>query len=535
MNRIAHALRGRLAGRLADRECPDDGAALLLTLFLMLLVTAMSITIASAVLVQVRPTLVTQKTTRTVSGAEAGIEVALNRIRASNGTLSSVPCTGSSSTTFTGTVGSATGSQAYSVVVRYYTVNPSTLTTTQRSSSSYVITCSSGAPSSQPYYALLEATGSGASISGTASGTGNRTVEVTYEFTTDNTNVLGGLIYDFSSATGYCLAAQSMTSGANVVISSCDSTALAQDWSYTTDLFLQVKTSSGTKYCLSASSVSNAEATLASCNASDYKQIWSFNDVGRFEGTSNGSSTNGYCLSVKNDNTNSSKIIVGSCSGGSTTSTAYYSNGGTYNSKWTFSPTAAVGAGKAGDTTYQLVNYKYFGRCLDITGQSPSATYLIGYPCKMAPSTSNITWNQKFYWDSTNGMLCTDTSSSSFPSSTCPKSGSTTRYCLKAGTSGTTPTTGTRALLALCSTSDTSQKWSRNYDTGAYGTSYTILTQSGGLCLDLNPTGASEASTYDKQWGVVQVSTCDGTTRQKWNAPANLTDSNTSNFYEHTS
>jgi hypothetical protein len=106
-------------------------------------------------------------------------------------------------------------------------------------------------------------------------------------------------------------------------------------------------------------------------------------------------------------------------------------------------------------------------------------------------------------------------------------------YCISAGSSGSTPAVGGRVLLKPCSTTDTAQKWTRRYNTGDYATSFNILTATKGLCLDLNPQGASEASDYDKQWGLIQTSTCDGSTHQKWNAPANLEKSNTDNLYEH--
>ena len=505
----------------------DDGIALLLTIFTILIVATMSLTVGTAVLIQVRPTQVEQKTTRTVTAAEAGFDVALNRIRAArdssaNGVRTQLPCSATAGTTFTGTVGSGADQSRYSVTIRYYTQDPSSQSAAWRSSSANLVACSGGVPVTTPLYALLESGGSGAALPGTTI-TGNRTVEQTYRFRVTNENIPGGLIVD--NTTNLCLAAASHTNAAAVKVVTCDTTGadILQKWAYTTQLLLQTTDASGNKFCVQASSSNNSPAVLTNaCDATRANQVWSFNDVGRFEGAaSNGSggwtgSTNGWCLTVQNDKVNGSIVYMKQeCSGA-------------YDSKHTFNPEAAVGAGAAGDSTRQLVNYRYFGRCLDVTGQNKDATWLIGYPCKQAPSSSYVAWNQKFYWDSTTSQLCTDTTNAAV--SSCGARNNNL-YCLTTGSSS--PAAGTRVVLDPC-TSTQAQKWSRRYDTGTYATSFNILTASNGLCMELNPTGAAEASTYDKQWGLIQVATCDGSTRQKWNAPADLQKSTTTNTYEHT-
>jgi hypothetical protein len=340
-------------------------------------------------------------------------------------------------------------------------------------------------------------------------------------------NIPGGQIVDNATSPMLCLAAASHTNGAAVRVSTCDTTgtSILQKWSYTTDLLLQTTDANGNKYCIQAQSTDNAPVVLSNaCSADKAIQVWSFNDNGRFAGaTANASgkptgTTNGWCLTVQNDTVNNSPLIMKQeCSGG-------------YDSKHTFNPEAKVGAGAAGDSTNQLVNYRYFGRCFDVTAQNKNATWLIGYPCKQAPDASNVAWNQKLFWDDVTDQLCTQTNNAEVTSCALTNGN---LYCLYAGTPTTAPASGARALLKQCSVTDPSQKWTRRYDTGDYATAYNILTQRNGLCLELNPTGASEASTYDKQWGTILVANCDGSTRQKWNAPPDLQESSTINTFEH--
>jgi Tfp pilus assembly protein PilX len=524
MTRTVAALARRARGG-------DDGTALLLTLFTMLLVTTMSLTVGTAVLVQVRPTQLEQKSTRTVTAAEAGFDVALNRIRAAQdssgvGIRGDLPCDKTDGTTFTGTVGAGTDASAYSVTIRYYTEDPSDKSEDWRKDNNNLVQClGSGAPKDTPLYALLESSGSGAKLPGDTKVTGNRTLEQTYRFSVTNENIPGGQIQ--VNTQNLCLAAASHSNGAAVKVVKCDNDDddILQRWVYTEQLLLQTTDASGNKYCIRADSRNNEPAVLTStCDATRANQVWSFNDVGRFEGAeANGSGgwtgpTSDYCLTVQNDKTDGSIVhMKKECDGD-------------YDSKHTFNPVAAVGAGAAGDATRQLVNYRFFGRCLDITNQNKNVDWLIGYPCKQAPSSTYVTWNQKFFWDSGTQQLCTNVTNAAV--SACSPINSNL-YCISAGSPGSTPSVAGRVLLKPCSATDTVQKWTRRFNTGNYATSYNIVTVSKGLCLELNPQGAGEASDYLKQWGLIQTATCDGSAQQKWNAPPNLEESNTDNLYEH--
>lgn len=513
-------------GTVQKRE-GDEGAALLLTIFLMLLVASLSITIGSTVLLQAKPTQYQQKSTRTLGAAEAGFDVALNKIRsaqdaAGNGVRTSLPCTATAGTTLTGLVGPGADASRYTVTIRYYAQDPVGQPESWRSSTANLIACSGGVPTTVPTYALLESTGTGAALKSTTA-TADRTVEQTYRFRLTNVNIPGGVIVN--NGTDRCLEVANHNNNARVRVQTCQSDSLLQKWSYTPQLLLKTVDAAGNDYCIEATPSDGAQVRITStCDATQADQLWSFNDYGRFEGAVANAAgqptgaTNGWCLTVQGNNINSTSHLhmKQECAGA-------------YDTTHTFNPAASVGAGAAGDATRQLVNYRYFGRCLDITGRDRNATWLIGYPCKQAPDPAYISWNQKFFWDAGREQLCADVTNATVTS--CAPTAN--KYCLAAGTAAAPAVNGTRVLLRLCSATDPSHKWTRRFDTGSYATSYTILTKTGGLCLELNPTAVPEAPTYEIQWGTILAATCDGSTRQKWNAPANLTDTTTLNTYEH--
>ena len=216
-------LRRVRRGRTRERE---RGAALALTLFLILLIGVLSLSIASAVLVQTKPTMFQQKNTVTLSAAEAGVDVALNRLRAANdgdgnGVLGSLPCTGSGGTTLSGSVGPANGSPTYAVAIRYFAVDPSQESDSWRIANA--LACAGGQPSEVPVYALLESYGSADAVPGSATTVADRTIEATYKFTVTNVNIPGGALPIFSggAVTNWCIAVDSVASGQYVKVRPC--------------------------------------------------------------------------------------------------------------------------------------------------------------------------------------------------------------------------------------------------------------------------------------------------------------------------
>jgi hypothetical protein len=286
-------------------------------------------------------------------------------------------------------------------------------------------------------------------------------------------------------------------------------------WSYRPDLTIYDTNTGSPGLCLTAPSGSTfgtgsgQQLTLQTCatdgNATTYpyqsspslqqRQEWSFDDSGKFEGAGNTGNLNGYCISSNpyNNPVAGGFLYEQSCSGGG------------FDTE-TWNPDPQVGAGSAGNNTQQLVNYSEFGRCLDATDQDPNHTWMIDYPCKQAPNPSNITWNQRYTYNSTAHTLTTTT-------------GGTT-YCLTAPTTLSQTQRNNLVVLKPCNGTSV-QNWTESGDTGSYATGYTIVSAAGS-CLSVVQPGLGD--TYHQQWGAIIAATCDGSLVQKWNAPANFID-----------
>jgi Ricin-type beta-trefoil lectin domain len=503
----------RIRSVLRDGVGGQDGAALILAILFILVIAAASLAVAAVTLDQVTPSQFEKKTGRTVHAAEAGFDASLNRIRAANdgtgnGVPGLLPCG-----PIGGSVGPNEGSLTYTVAIRYYVEDPTGRDNAWRSANA--INCTASGLTVAPGFALLQSTGAGTDIPGSTAGAGNRSLETVYRFKVTNKNVPGGLIHVHDQLTALCLDVsdnQGVDLSNQLTIQPCDRNNPGQIWSYTKDLLLQVTADNGTLLCLQSepagTDTGKPPIKLAACDPTDPQQVWSFNDVGRFEGTDDGTSTNGWCftsLSDPSDATAGSQVVPRqACSGG-------------YDWIHTFSPEPQVGAGAAGESIGNLVNYHYFGRCLDVTNQNVDWTWLIGYPCKQKPDPSLLTWNQVFNYNGATQQYYTNSPSG--------------QYCLQPGDSSNPPVVGTRVLTKPCTTGERYQKWTRTGDTGVYASSYNVVND-GGLCLSLTVPGPPEADAYLSQWGFVVVETCDGTTKQKWNAPAQLLPGGLQNTFE---
>src|SRR5580692_7067364 len=88
MNRLIRIVR--------SRQNNDGGFAMIFTLFLILIITVTSITVADLMISQVGPTNLSKKSIRTVDAASAGMQAALGQLRntATNGggDLTKLPC-----------------------------------------------------------------------------------------------------------------------------------------------------------------------------------------------------------------------------------------------------------------------------------------------------------------------------------------------------------------------------------------------------------------------------------------------------------
>jgi len=542
--------------RLLDRRgmtSGEEGIALLLSLFVMLMVSTLSIGLLAVVLNETRPTQFQRKLTRTIAGAEGGLQVVLNQLRAANdgagkGLISKLPCSTDGATftftdgstvnvdgaTFGGSVGTAGSATTYTAYVSYYASDPSSWYATQSQWPNYATTgANSNAQAlacplnSVPAYAFVQAIGRDSAVSGFNSTVGNRSVHATYQFNTTNVNIQGGRMLEFG--TTLCLDAGTVPQvGTTLTMQNCNAFGYApQMWSYRTDLSILYAGNPALNLCIQQPASGNVP-TLQTCtssvnttNSSTYpytgtqqKQEWGFNDNGHFAApASDGSVPNsspGLCLQPNgaNDTTSATvgaQLIYTTCDSGTTGYTAW-------------NPDPQVGAGKAGGATNglpgatkQLVNYQEFGRCLDITGQDVNADHLIDYPCKQAPDSSKLTFNQVWTFSGSgagqSGTLSVTKTDGS-------------KYCL------TAPTSGTYAVTKVCNGS-ASQNWTPSGAiAGNYAASYEIVS-AGGLCLTADGTNQI---TYLSS--TITVVACDGTAKQKWNAPPNASTQNLANLNE---
>ena len=110
------------------RSTDDSGAAILLALFVIAVVAAMSVGIAGVVLSQSEPTQFTRKDIQTLHAAEGGIQAGLARIRAAQtsgaGTVTKLPCTTTYGTTFSGQVGPDQGNLTYNTTITAAACSP---------------------------------------------------------------------------------------------------------------------------------------------------------------------------------------------------------------------------------------------------------------------------------------------------------------------------------------------------------------------------------------------------------------------------
>jgi Tfp pilus assembly protein PilX len=512
--------------RTGTNPAGEDGSGLILVFLVMLVSSALSLVLLEGAVSLSKQTQANNKRVTSLTAAQAGLDAALAQVRdatdplTGEGDVNKIPCTVAA-----GTVGGVTSAGApvsnsgsYTVSVSYYSQDPTGQSAAWRGDSSKQINCPSGNhPDQVPAYALVSATGLSAAGK-------PRTIESTYIFKTSNKNIAGGLLHVEGGGEGsvpdLCPDAGSAhpAIGDVVKMATCNTSSSAQRWAYQKDLsFLLTSTSEdATPMCMSAAGSPASNGTVLKIDACTgqpngssvtLQQQFSYDDNGRFENSkvnSSGSRTlAGTCMNVTSANTIGSTLTIGSC-----------------GQVWR--PEAAVGAGMSGDgvnvgvNTQQLVNFSEFGRCLDATGQNPDADYMIAYPCKQSPSPSEITWNQKYSFNSSTGSISTyDTSNS-------------TTYCLTSPMSAELDVTvvGPFVTLKKCvSPLTTNMKWTEigNDPTKPYEDQYTIRDASNpNLCLGVGqPGGGTRTASGLGEWSTPYVQVCDGSAGQKWNAPPN--------------
>jgi len=514
------AAEGRPDARSTDPACAgsEAGAAMMMTLMFIFFVGGLLIVLLAALLGQLAPQQFVQSSTRSVYAAQAGLQSGLSILRSNTRTVGTGPSavtygdvTKLPKTPVTGTVDGVSGSAlAYTVTFTYFTANPSGRSDSWLAANAMPV--SSLSITNQPVYARIVATGTD-SATGTPR---SRTVAAVYAFNTTNVNIPGGLILNADGTK--CLKASSSAAGSTmtmVALSSCtDDTKNL--WVYDTDYKLKLASTIATPsvMCITGrvwtSSSASPNATLAPCAASNAaapgNQLWSWDSpdswVGQNQDTVSGRSSRWLALS--------SDVLVDSGSAART-----------------FTPQPAVGAGGASYAMHQIVNYREFGRCMDVTDVQIDKTFMIVYPCKQDPTgTGNaILWNHKWYyaeptapstttaWQNVKVYINNNTSTAN------------TR-CLTVASSYASATPTTDVTFKNCDPGNTLQRFVRNNETGNTISSWTFqLDQDRTKCLAAVP-----ESGY--AWSHIRIMTCDGSTAQKWNAPAVTTGSKLGDYQE---
>jgi len=484
----------------------ENGIALMSAILFMMLLGGLSLVLLSIVLGQAAPAYLAQKSTKTVNAAQAGLQAALGIVRSVNGAVvagqtygsrADLPCT------VDGSVDGNTADLKYTVNVSYFTSDPTGRDTAWMNLNKLV--CNAAGVASQPTFAYFKSEGKGAAITGRAANYGDRSVSAVYKFQITVVNIPGGPIYD--STAGWCLEATSIAVNAEIKFvraSTCtDANKAKQSWIYDSDYEIKLASTTvapATPLCITGpiapAGESNAvlKPCLARSDPARWNQLWnwSWSGTARWIGT-NSTNTNwgSYCLgSTGAANLTDTRLRIGGCGG------------------QLFAPTPAVGAGAASILTQQIVNFKEFGRCADVTDEKIGSANMISYPCKQdptegrAPTDRRVKWNHKWVYQE--------------PPSGSPSLGNQqivvtledgTPYCLQ-----TRAGSATQAYpkFELCSAS-ADQRWTRFYLTGDPNTAYTFR-DARNRCMSIEPVAGS--------WSKITVATCTGLDNQKWNAPS---------------
>lgn len=490
-----------LGSRVAGRRRDDEGTALIVVIMAMWVAASLSVLVLALVIGQAIPTMQQRKHTRTIHAAEAGLNVALNQIRAAvtnnalgvaQGDRSKLPCG-----TITGAVGGESGNIGYSVTISYYTSDPKSQSAAWRAANA--LPCVAGyGPSQIPTYALLVSDGTGDSPAGRSASTGNRTLESVYDIQVTNANVSGGHIHNFYGTQpgnlDLCFDAGGDSPAENDVVrvTTCTDGDTSQLFAYQANYSIVLTASqtvanpAGMCVTYDSGRATLVMRTCANTGTATVSQRWGFDHGAHFR---NPYTSPAVCILIQTDNTSGSALIAdaNTCNQG-------------YSRRWAWAPDPKVGAGNAGPNQSQLVNYQEFGRCFDVTNWDLNYTYMIAWPCKQDP-TAGPGWNQQQTYNPTTGQLVVNGT-----------------HCVTAPTA-----MDGYVVLRTCVTGQADQRWVEVGDTGDYSSSYTILDHQN-RCLALGPPNLGDADVSLHAWSTIVVSTCDGGMDQKWNAPPNLLD-----------
>ncbi|GAA0707912.1 RICIN domain-containing protein [Dactylosporangium roseum] len=481
----------------------DDRGSLPLAMLLTLVGTSLSTLMVPIVITQVRDTARTVERAKALHAAQSGIDVVIGGIRASGGSIAKLMCFPADDPLL-GVVGGGLPGR-YRVSVRFQDVAKTDLPCVTRVSRllsvpSFAVITSTGTVQGTPGAEFLPAT--------------SRTLTATYVFRFTNENIEGGLVRFLGGS--YCLDAGSGSPAVGTIVTTqpCSAGSSRQTFAYTKSLTLRLVSSRTAAnphgMCLDSGPdpVPGTLVQFRVCGSPTipYHQRWSINDSSKFQGTkADGSTLSDLCFHAKAGNTAGAFVELSAC-------------GGAADNTRVFAPEASVGAGAAGPPA-QLVNFKQFGRCVDVTNFNVTLGFLIVWPCKQAPNPVNVGWNQRWTVPSESTGIGT-------VSGRITTSDGRTTYCL---TTAEPDAASKFVTVAACPTgTDDATRWAVSYQEQSYGTSY-VIKDHNGRCL--SPTNLDDKTlpANDVFKGTTTVSKlitapCDGSKLQKWNAPANIED-----------
>jgi len=480
----------------------------------MIMLSGMSLVLLAIIVGQIGPSYAAQKGTKTVYAAQAGLQAALGVIRnvglapnANNvvyGNLAKLPCSVS------GNADGVSSNITYTARVTYFTLDPTNRGEPWINNPANQIPCSpTSGLGAQPNYAYVVSKGVGVASPGRDASESNRSIAAVYKFRVTRVNVPGGRILNV--ATTHCLQAEPLDgvikAGSRMKFVPRADCIVDTSQLWVHDATYQIKlastiTNGAAGLCITG--VPDNDATLQPCQpsgASDtlrYNQLWSWTGATTWSGQKNPISAGPSNAKL---GISSSYLRVSTAGSG-------------------LSPEPAVGAGAAGKATNQIVNYKEFGRCFDVTDEQTGKAFMQVYPCKQDPTgTGNeILWNHKaYYTEPATGASAKQQIFINYLDNTSRK------FCLTTPADGPS---GYPTLTNACNSATLQQQWTRYNQMSTFESSY-VFVDTYGRCLTAE-LGDRHAGLYSR----ITVRDCDGTPEQKWNAPPSSNDAEFGSFKE---
>ncbi|GIE26973.1 hypothetical protein Ait01nite_000180 [Actinoplanes italicus] len=494
----------------------DDRGSLPMAVMVVTVGIVMSAMLLPVILQQIKTTRGIVDRNTALNGAQVGLDVVMARVRAASvdengdgipeGQLEDMP-----QCTVTGDAGvDGTGEKLkYKVTIKYFDQEGNKIDCPLSKVPATATVTSEGL---SPQYAD--------STDPTRQSAGSRTLSATYVFSTSNNNIPGGAIKIASSSVGsLCFDAGSNkpAAGAALTAKLCNGSA-TQQFGYTPDLYLKLINSENTAnggygMCLAPAETKRANGlavAFKNCptasNSTEFQ--WSLDGSSRFHSTSPSQGIESYCINMKAASTVGSAIILNGC-GSDSTLVIWRSDAG-------------VGAGMAGARTNQLVNYRQFSRCLDVTNQDTNQSYMIAWFCKQSPKGA-VDWNQIWKQPIPVAPATSKTGPLAVTRDITKAEADRAYFCLKSPQSD-----GAKVYVTTVSCNPNSTTlakellWTVYYATDSYATSYRIVDTTGKLCLQPTDLNATPKDTHSDGTSKVKVEKCNSSELQKWNAPANI-------------